>query len=266
MGLRDALYRWRLSHHRLSPGDGSATLRSWWDIEGWHPGHRPGHTSRRRGHSPKCLQQPWPGIGVPAFFQSQEGVDGCLASATHRRGFQSGGSASGHEADCRGGSFDGRRPLRNRWSRFRASRGRVRDWGKLSGSRHRVSHPAASRAHSSRRWRGAFRGGCARGERADACCLSAKRPADAASARRKRPPRDACAATRLIAVVWDENGFSETSIIGLHGIEAEASDQDGFEAYPLVARSGHRPTRLRSAIDPQRTLRRLGLRSERWTE
>jgi hypothetical protein len=138
-------------------------------------------------------------------FQSQEGVDGCRASATHRRGFQPGGSASGHEADCRCGS--GRRPLRNRRSRFRASRGRVRDWGKLSGSRHRVSHPAASRAHSSRRWRGAFRGGCARGERADACCLSAKRPADAASARRKRPPRDACAATRLIAAVWDENGI-----------------------------------------------------------
>jgi len=33
--------------------------------------------------------------------------------------------------------------------------------------------------------------------------------------------------------------FSETSIIGLHGIEAEASDQNGFEAHPLVARSGH---------------------------
>jgi len=75
--------------------------------------------------------------------------------------------------------------------------------------------------------------------------------------------RDGSVLHVTLALLPDSNGFSETSIIGLHGIEAEASDQDGFEAYPLVARSGHRPTRLRSAIDPQRTLRRLGLRSER---
>ena len=48
--------------------------------------------------------------------------------------------------------------------------------------------------------RGTFGGGCARGEPADACCLSEKRPADAAWARRRCSARDACAATRLIAL------------------------------------------------------------------
>ena len=49
--------------------------------------------------------------------------------------------------------------------------------------------------------RGALRGGCARGEPVDACCLSEKRPADAAWARRRRSPRNSCAATRVIVGV-----------------------------------------------------------------
>src|SRR4029079_19117311 len=75
----------------------------------------------------------------------------------------------------------------------------------------------------------ALRGRCARGEPTHACCLSAKRPTDAASARRRRSPRDACAATRLIAAVRYENRIlSESQSSGLLGIKAnEPSDQDG---------------------------------------
>ena len=108
---RDALYRRRLSHHRLNR-DGSAKLHRQRSPEGWHRRHHSGHSPRGQGPPVGGIQEPRPGVGLPALLQSQERAERQRTRSADRCRFQPGRCSRGRDAR-------GRRRNSDRWRTLR---------------------------------------------------------------------------------------------------------------------------------------------------